>query len=378
MPLIHARAIALAGVCIASLCAVGASAENPPPPARGDMGFVLTAFAPAIYQAEGDCPEGLSNTIRENYLQRLSPPERARLSRPENEQALVDLWHASVRGPNNTNLCANPEAFPDRGPQKLFRGKVAFGLDLDDGKPECGGEPFTSPSGETGIDNQVYRVMGCTRNYRGVDGVAGDVVKGWNMRLATGEQTIVLLLRGMDSVENDDEVEVILASTNDRPVLDSRGNFVTGASFSLTDNPAWRNVLRGRISKGVLTASAPNVILDSKFGHGGQMGAHAQFEFHAARIRLAFQPDGSVKGLFGAYQTPRNILKSTIAGGLGAATVAGIDCAAEYNTLMKLADHARDPKTGQCTQVSMAYDVSAVPAFVSDSGSALPVKGDNK
>jgi hypothetical protein len=351
-----------------ALMGIGAAdtPDTPAPPPNGEMGFVLNAFAPAIYQDKGDCPQGLSNTVRENYLAGLAPPERARLSLPENEALLAANWKASARGPNHTNLCANPEAFPTRGPQKIYQGKVAHGLDLDDGNPECSNNSFTSPTGETGIDNQAYRALGCWGNYRGVDGVAGDVVKGWNMRLASGEQSIVMLLRGVDSLENDDSVEIIIASTNDRPVLDSRGNFVSGASFSLTGNPAWRNPMRGRIVKGVLTASAPNVTLDSKFGHGGQMGATAQFEFHAARMRLAFLPDGTVKGLFGAYQTPHNIMKSSIAGGLGAATVAGIDCAAEYNTLMKLADRARDPKTGQCTQVSMAYDLAAVPAFVFD------------
>ena len=46
--------------------------------------------------------------------------------------------------------------------------------------------------------------------------------------------------------------------------------------------------------------------------------------------------------------------------------VAGIDCAGEYNTLKKLADGMRDPKTGQCTAISSALELKAVPAFVND------------
>lgn len=61
-----------------------------------------------------------------------------------------------------------------------------------------------------------------------------------------------------------------------------------------------------------------------------------------------------------------NVILSTVTGGFGAAVGAGIDCAAQYNTLKKLADGGRDPATGQCTTVSAAFDVAAVPAFVFD------------
>ena len=56
-------------------------------------------------------------------------------------------------------------------------------------------------------------------------------------------------------------------------------------------------------------------------------------------------------------------------GGMGSAMVAGIDCAGEYNTLKKLADGLRDPKTGACTGVSTGIELAAVPAFVNDAPS---------
>ena len=51
----------------------------PAPPANGEMGFIFTHFAPAIYQGKEDCPEGLAATLRENYLQTQAPAERMRL-----------------------------------------------------------------------------------------------------------------------------------------------------------------------------------------------------------------------------------------------------------------------------------------------------------
>lgn len=43
---------------------------------------------------------------------------------------MTERWKAYAVGPNNTNLCANPELF-DRPIQKTIQGKVAPGLNLD-------------------------------------------------------------------------------------------------------------------------------------------------------------------------------------------------------------------------------------------------------
>ena len=340
-------------------------------PANRELGFILTAFAPAIYQGKDDCPDGLAGTIRENYLDSLPADERARLLKPENEKELTRLWQASSDGPNNTNLCANPEQF-DRPLVRQLQGKVARGLDLDgDSSGKVGGDAcvhqnFTAPDGGQGIDNQAYRAMGCTRNYRGVDGVAGDIVRGSNMYLSSGEHSMVLLLRGVDSIVNDDDVEVIFATTGDRPTLDSRGNFITGASFTVTNNPRWRNVLHGRIVGGVLSTEPADIHLTRSWGHGGIRGAKNEWDLRRGRLRLAFQSNGALQGVFGGYQTPYGVISSTIIGGNGATKVAGIDCAAQYKTLLALVDGIRDPATGQCTHVSVGLDVAAVPAYVFD------------
>lgn len=356
-------------VAVAALLTLGAANENavgPPLPANGELGFILTDFAPAIYQDKDDCPQGLAGSVRENFLQTLAAPERERLSRPENQGALVKGSEVWSFGPNNTNICADPEKFPDRATQHVFQGKVATGLDLDGGQKSCGNGEFVSPAGEPGIDNQAYRAMGCTRTYRGVDGVAGDIVRGAKQALVSGEHSMVMLVRGIDSFERDESVEIVFASTDDLPVVDSRQNFVPDVSYTVGRNPVWRNVLRGRIDKGVLTSAPADMRLRRIFGHGGLRGQRGEYDLRSGRLRLTFAPDGSVKGLLGAYQTPVNVILSTVTGGFGAAVGGGYDCAAQYNTLKKLADGGRDPATGQCTTVSAAFDVAAVPAFVFD------------
>ncbi|MET0363933.1 MAG: hypothetical protein ABW169_04705 [Sphingobium sp.] len=373
-----AVAIALSFVC-ASPALAAKKAALPSPPANGEMGFVLTAFHPSIYQGKDDCPDGLAGTVKENFLEAQPAAERARLLLKENEKELTAKWQASVLGPNSVNICSNPELF-DRPMQKTLKGKIAYGLDLDGdttGKGTATTAPhvnFTSPDGLLGVDNESYRAMGCTRNYRGVDGTAGDVVRGYDMYLATGEHSMVMLLRGVDSLEKDDAVEVIFATTGDRPIVDAKMNFIRDASFSVSDNPHWRTVMKGRIDKGVLTTEPADVRLTRKLGHGGIRGQRSEWDLRQARFSVAFQPDGSIKGLMGAYQPVRNVIESTILGGIGAATAAGMDCAAQYKTLEKLADGVRDPATGKFTSLSTSLTVEAVPAFVTDTPPATAAK----
>lgn len=41
-----------------------AASQLPAPPASGELGYILTEFAPAIYQGKDDCPEGLAGSVR--------------------------------------------------------------------------------------------------------------------------------------------------------------------------------------------------------------------------------------------------------------------------------------------------------------------------
>jgi hypothetical protein len=128
-------------------------------------------------------------------------------------------------------------------------------------------------------------------------------------------------------------------------------------------------VLHGRIVNGVLMTDPKDIKLTQTWGQSAQRdlrGIRSRWDLRKARLRLAFQPDGTLKGLVGGYQPIDDVGRSAQLGGMGSAMVAGIDCAGEYNTLRKLADGLRDPKTGACTGISTGIEVEAVPAFVND------------
>lgn len=348
---------------------VAVAAALPPAPADGQMGFVISKFVGSIVPGmKENCPAGFANTSRENYLEMVPASERARLSKPENEVELTQRWKDAAFGPNNTNICSNYDQFPNRPLQKIVTGKLAYGLDLDGGKTgdTCGHEEFVSPQGDTGIDNQVYRVFGCSRSWRGPDGGVGEMFQGQGNYLRTGEYKIVMLLRGIDSLIDDDDVEVIFASTEDQPMLDAQQNFLPGATFNVSANPRYRNVLRGRIDKGVLTAGPTDVVLARPVATGGPRAKRAEFDFARARLRFAFQADGTIEGLFAGYQPIFSLIHLQTNAGNGSATIVNMDCASIYNTMVKLADGGRDPATGRCTRLSSTMEISGVPAYVFD------------
>lgn len=347
-------------------------AALPIPPANGEIGYVLTAFAPSIREGSDQCPHGLAFTLKEAYLETQPAAERERLLLKANEPELERKWKAYAIGPNGTNICSNADQF-DRPSVKTVEARIAPGMDLDGdatgaaGEDTCSHENFTAPDGHQGVDNQAYRVLGCTVNWRNVDGKPGDYTEALNDRLANGEHTMVFLLRGVNSFVNDDNVDVVFASSDDVAITDTAKHILTNASFTVGKNPRWRNVLHGRIVNGVLiTDPAPEMHTSQKWGQGGARGQRAEYDIRKGRFHLTFQPDGSLVGLMGGYQTIKTIMQSSMLGGAGAAVVAGIDCAGKYSTLRRLADGIKDPATGKCTAVSSSWDVKAVPAFVFD------------
>ena len=276
--------------------------QLPKAPANGEMGFVISLFGPAIYPGMNDnCPQGYVTTNSDNYLASLPIAERARLMRKENEKEFEQRWKASAVPSAVRNVCTNYDQFPERPIQKTLRGKIAYGIDLDgdDGKSggySCPHESFVSPTGEKGIDNQAYRVLGCTHGWRSPDGAPGEVIQQYKNFLMNGGYTIVMFLRDVHSLENSDDVQVIIASSEDAPVVDARQAYVTGVTYKISSNLHWRNVLHGHIKDGVLTTDPGDIVLSRPI-LGGPRARRAEWDFSRSHLRVAFGADGPYRHL---------------------------------------------------------------------------------
>src|SRR5262249_15778533 len=115
----------------------------------------------------------------------------------------------------------------------------------------------------------------------------------------------------------------------------------------------------GRIVDGVLTTDP----IDIRFPFFANL-THAEYFLRGMRLKIDLAADGSsAKGLIAGYYDFDSVWNYI--GKLGYETVAGrLDCPGLYKAAKQLADGYPDPKTGQCTALSSAFRIEAIPAFV--------------
>jgi hypothetical protein len=264
----------------------------------------------------------------------------------------------------NLNACSNPTDFKSHG-LKLFQSKKHHGFNLDgkgtttaaNAAPNtCAHENFTSvATGESGIDNQLGRVVGCIRGYR----EGSDLDKFSAATLATGEHSILIELRGVDDTQNDPEIEIGLYSGKDPVTVDAAGKILPHQSLTVHGDARYHNVVRGKIVGGEVISE--NFDLHLKVD---QQVIHSEFDIKAARVKLKLNPDGSLKGMMGGYFDVARRYEHFMQSGVVTSWLLAYNCPGVYDALHKFADGYPDPKTGKCTAISTAFRVQAVPAFV--------------
>ena len=99
------------------------------------------------------------------------------------------------------------------------------------------------------------------------------------------------------------------------------------------------------------------------------------FDFKHAKLRLAFQPDGSLQGFVGGYSPITMIYfpygdYAAQGEGLGSGDVVGI-----YQAMQKYADTDIDKaKNGKRTRISQTWTLTAVPAYLEQPPKEQPKK----
>jgi hypothetical protein len=349
------------------MACVGCTGESDPVESAASegqtLGFVLVDFSfeqPA--SSEGACPAGLNVDERDLHAQSLaaSDPKAAAAVPPGFEYILADRKTAPV------DMCKEPAGFP-ADPHLLDESTTGIpGFDLDGfaSTPETPGEnacrhaDASGPGGEAGIDNRLWSVLGCVKGY--ARGSTIDEFAIANIR--EGQRTILVRLKGVDDLENDDAIELGIYSGVDPIPVDAQGGMLDRASLSITNDPRHHSVTAAKIVDGVVLAGPFDLRLDFK----GQFLA-AEYALRDARIRLELAPDGTLSGLLGGYWDVEQFfdIYARQASRLGAFTV-GFRCPGMYGAVKKQADAYPDPKTGACTAISTAFRLKGIPAFVID------------
>ncbi len=334
----------------AAVAALGAgaaaAAEEPAGVKNRTIGYVLTDYDFATYQTpdgKAECPDGYNDGPRERF-ERFFPKDGAKGPLTGAQIAR----ESAIWGPTMED---EPIAF------KYAQGKVAIGLDLD-GK--TGPNDFVSPDGEKGIDNQLYRALGCVVNRRAPGGSLTVFVTTFMQRY--NYNRVLLEITDVDSLVNDDDVTLTTYRGRDGLMIDAAGQFLPGGS-NRADHKWGKKFIasfKGRIKDGVLTTDPiPNWYMPAKYTFQDVTTRW----FRDARFRLNLTPDRA-SGLLAGYTDVENWYRQIIRSLSTHHLSYGEEYAPPlYRALNRLADAYPD-ETGHNTAISSALEMNFVRVYV--------------
>jgi len=380
---LKATAVCLAGFLGVAIVAhaQGAGGEQ--------QGFVVSHIAYALSKdasETGACPDGMTKGY--------SNPGDVFVDHPElrqQEGELEDKYNRRVYGqalsdPSIKNLCLNPELGQPDPNFRTVTGKdvPADGIDLDaqdshiKGKPVPGSgahDDFRGLNGERGVDNQFYRLVGCSKSFQSTG-----QSNTYEIEMYTGSWGILLTLKGAGDLKNAKDVEVGIYANADPIQLSPTREALPNATYAAEQDPRFRATAHGRIVNGVLTTDP----VDVRF-HWIVNSIHLERPLKKARLRMTVTPDGGLDGILGGYTPVEELydfqygfrsgkdakgdaapLRLRAVSSVGQARVLGHTCNGAYYAMKQLADGDCDVKTGQCSSISTQYRIKAIPAFVVD------------
>ena len=331
---------ATAFLCVVSLAAAGSSAaEQVTSVALKDrtIAYVMVNKNIAVYQtANGstECPQGLNDGPREQF-DKLYPRDKSWTVKQTELEREGEIWH--------------PSATADSLPFHEAQGTVGIGLNLD-GK--VGPNDFTSPEGDAGIDNQMYRAVGCVESYRGPDGSYRHFVESYMQKFDYNRTLIEI--SDVDDLRTDNDVTVTVYRGLDPLLVGSGGEFLAGGSqrVDLKWGQQFIKATHGRIVDGVLTSDPIDVLLPESLARGAPNQS-----VHAWRVKLKVGADGA-EGLMAGYVDVERLYNNLAQNWATHFRAYGRESLpSEYRAFKRLADGYPDPQTGEMSAISTAWEV---------------------
>lgn len=335
-------------ICIALVASVAASADDGASiaPKDGKIGYVMTNLFWSVYQtpdAKDECPNGFNDGPREQF-EILFPDNEKRTVVDTQLKQEIETWH--------------PTAEPDLLPFHEVEGSLSYGMNLDG---EVGPNDFTHPDGEEGIDNEVYRAVGCIIGFRGPDGV--EVIFQDKAIADRRYNRTMIELTGVDDLTNDDTVTVTVYRGLDRLLTDATGMKVMSGGSQRVDMRWGAKLIRqtqGNIVDSVLTTEP---IAEAVIPWMNLSVPTFQI-IRDMRLQLTLTPDGA-EGLVAGYADVdtwyKQLIRNDSTHHLSNGQISGISL---YKSLRRLADAHPDPETGANTAISTALDVKMTQVFI--------------
>jgi hypothetical protein len=352
--------------CVAAAALAFAYPAEAAGPKSKTLGFVVRDWFTSIYNSKflDECPDGIAIANDEIWWRGLSKEERAKKTDNGLISGLTRLPLAFKRGPNGENVCFNPTVVTDP-PMRIIEGKYSYGVNLDgttDGHATpktCAHEKFTHPDGTPGVDNQMYRLVGCVYGWRKGGLPELNAHEG---RRTSGLGMTLIEITGVDDVRNDDDVTITFYRSVDQFALDGAGKPLPFSSYNIDTerdgSVRYGDSLKGKIKDGVVTTQRGDVHLPF---YGNYNFMHPAIKDMDLKLEIA--ADGaSAKGQVTGYYNVDEFIYY-VQGITGHSSTAD-NCPAMMVAAHELADGYPDPQTGECTHLSSSFDITAYAAFV--------------
>jgi hypothetical protein len=323
------------------------SSELPASVRDGKIGFVLTSRYWAVRESPGgktECPNGFNDGPREQFTQ-LFPKDGVK-------RTLVDTQLMREGRQWFPDLSEEGFAFKEAG------GKVSYGMNLD-GKD--GPEDFTDPNGVKGVDNQLFRAIGCVSQYRAPSNLIYFFENKYLGQYSNNR--FMFEISNVESLSNDDDVTVTTYRGRDDLLADATGaSYVPGGTQRVDARwgKQFQQTFKGKIVDGVLVTEAQDLTIP----WSATFDTNGFHKFKGARFQLSLTPQRA-EGVMAAYVDVAafyhhlNTSWSThhqSYGQLSAPTL--------YRALHRLADGYPDPKTGEMTGISGAVNMGFTQVFI--------------
>jgi len=364
---------------------------------NGHAGFVVSHIEYALsHDADetGACPEGMTqgdDNFGDVFVDR---PDLRKAEDEKEDKYIRRVFSHAASSPETKNLCLNPEL---GGPDPDFRTVTGpnvpvYGIDLDGRDSQTSGplqpgtcthDDFVGMNEETGIDNQFFRVVGCSKSFQSTG-----QSNTYAIEMLTGAWGILITLDGVDDLLNDDSVRVGLYANADPIELSPTREPLRNATYAIDQDPRFRASARGRIVDGVLTTD-PVAVRFHKITNNIRL----ERPLLEARLHMTFTDSGGLEGYLAGYTPVEDMydlqygfrngkdgsgqpspLRLRTISSIGQGRVLGHTCNGAYYALHELADAHPNSETGKCTSISTQYRVEAIPAFVVD----LPTESLNE
>ena len=314
----------------------------------GKIGYVMTDLFWSVYQTPGgseECPRGYNDGPREQFEKLFPAHEYLTVEETQLKQEIA-TWH-----PNT-----DPEEF------EFFEveGELSWGLNLDG---EVDPNDFVHPDGSIGIDNEVYRAVGCIIGFRGPDGV--EYIFQNKAIIDRVYNRMMIQLADVDSLENDESVTVNWFRGMDRLLPDASGQTAMSGGTQSIDRRWGESLIRqstGKIEDGILTTDP----IDELVIPWMNLSVPSVHIFRDARLQLNLSSEQATGLLAGYadvdtwyYQLIRNDSTHHHSNGQNS----GISL---YKALRRLADAYPDADLGHNTAISTAFDIKMTQVYVVD------------